>query len=80
MQNHAGLKKTMCKKTRETCAAEGLMGGGGGGGGGVFFVKNISMKCTRFKTNYNIVHLFRSSENICRSSGGAQEKRKTGRN
>jgi hypothetical protein len=30
MQNHAGLKN-MCKKTRETCAAQSLWGAGGGG-------------------------------------------------
>ncbi len=33
------------------------------------------MKCTRFENNYN-GRPGRSSENICSSSGGAQEKRK----
>jgi len=38
---------------------------------------NLSMKCTRFETNYRCCTV-RSSEKICNSSGGAQEKGKTG--
>jgi hypothetical protein len=36
----------------------------------------LSIYCTRFQTNYSSC-TGRSSENICRSSGGAQEKEKT---
>jgi hypothetical protein len=37
---------------------------------------NLSIECTRFQTNYSSCTV-RSSENICSSSGGAQEKGKT---
>ncbi len=38
----------------------------------------INIKCTRFKTNYNIF-TSKSSENICINSGGAKRKKgKTG--
>jgi hypothetical protein len=33
-------------------------------------------RCTRFETSYSIICTGRSSENICSSSGGAQQKRK----
>ncbi len=39
----------------------------------------LSIQCTRFETNYNS-RTGKSSENICTSSGGAQEKEKTGCN
>jgi hypothetical protein len=39
----------------------------------------LSIKCTRFERNYSRC-TGRSSENICNSSGGAQEKGKTGWN
>jgi hypothetical protein len=38
---------------------------------------NLSIQCTRIERNYNS-RAGRSSENLCSSSGGAQEKRKTG--
>jgi hypothetical protein len=41
------------------------------------FYLNLSIKCTRFQINYSSC-TGRSSENICSSSGGAQEKGKTG--
>jgi hypothetical protein len=34
---------------------------------------NLSMKCTKFESNYSSC-TSRSSENICRRSGGAHEK------
>ncbi len=37
----------------------------------------LSIQCTRFETNYSSCTV-RSSENICSSSGGAQENGKTG--
>jgi hypothetical protein len=37
----------------------------------------LSMRLARFETNYSNCTV-RSSENICSSSGGAQEKGKTG--
>jgi hypothetical protein len=36
---------------------------------------NISISCSRFERNYSSC-TGRSSENICSSSGGAQEKKK----
>jgi hypothetical protein len=38
---------------------------------------NLSIQCTRFESNYNNC-TGTISENICSSSGGAQEKGKTG--
>ncbi len=40
---------------------------------------NLSIQCTRFERNYSSC-TGRSSENLCSSSGGAQEKRNTGWN
>jgi hypothetical protein len=37
----------------------------------------LSIQCTRFETNYSSC-THKSSENICSSTGGAQEKGKTG--
>jgi len=42
---------------------------------------NLSISCTRFERNYSSCKgTGRSSENLCNSSGGAQDKRKTGWN